>query len=66
MLCGYYGNNVSEESSSSIIRVTIIGVLGTTLAVTSNRCSQFTDYCHPDNGGVKYLRNVVSYKSHTA
>jgi hypothetical protein len=28
----------SEECSSSIIRVTIIDELGTTLAVTSNRC----------------------------
>jgi hypothetical protein len=29
--------NVSEELSASIIRVTVIGELGTTLAVTSNR-----------------------------
>jgi hypothetical protein len=29
--------DVSEEPSSSIIRVTRIGELGTTLAVTSNR-----------------------------
>jgi hypothetical protein len=29
--------DVSEELSSSFIRVTIIGELGTTLAVTSNR-----------------------------
>jgi hypothetical protein len=29
--------NVSEELSTSIIRVTRIGELGTTLAVTSNR-----------------------------
>jgi hypothetical protein len=37
--------DVSEELSASFIRVTIIGELGTTLAVTSNRrtlriCSQ--------------------------
>jgi hypothetical protein len=31
--------DVSEECSSSIIRVTRIGELGTTLAVTSNRCT---------------------------
>jgi hypothetical protein len=30
-------NDVSEELSTSIIRVTRIGELGTTLAVTSNR-----------------------------
>jgi hypothetical protein len=28
-------------------------------------CSQFTDSCHPD-GGTRFLRNVGSYKSHTA
>jgi hypothetical protein len=31
------GTDVSEELSTSIIRVTRIGELGTTLAVTSNR-----------------------------
>jgi hypothetical protein len=31
------GTDVSEEHSTSIIRVTSIGELGTTLAVTSNR-----------------------------
>jgi hypothetical protein len=30
--------DVSEELSASIIRVTRIGELGTTLALTSNRC----------------------------
>jgi hypothetical protein len=30
--------DVSEELGASIIRVTRIGELGTTLAVTSNRC----------------------------
>jgi hypothetical protein len=65
--------DVSEEHSASIIRVTRIGELGT-LAVTSNRRtlrrntksqSQVTD-CHSDDGGAKFLRNVGSYKSHTA
>jgi hypothetical protein len=31
--------DVSEELSTSIIRVTRIGELGTTLAITSNRCT---------------------------
>jgi hypothetical protein len=31
--------NVSEELSASFIRVTRIDELGTTLAVTSNRCT---------------------------
>jgi hypothetical protein len=43
--------DVSEESSASFIRVTRIGELATTLAATSNR---------------RTLRNVGSYKSHTA
>jgi hypothetical protein len=28
--------------------------------------SQFTDSCHPDNGGAKFVRNFGSYNSHTA
>jgi hypothetical protein len=44
-----------EELSASFISVTRICELGTTLAV-----------CHPDEGGAKFLRNVGSYKSHTA
>jgi hypothetical protein len=35
--CGSCKNRVSEEFSASFIRVTRIGELGTTLAVTSNR-----------------------------
>jgi hypothetical protein len=38
-------NDVSEEFSPSIIKVTRIDELGTTLAVTSN----------PDEGGAKFL-----------
>jgi hypothetical protein len=48
--------DVSEDLNVSFIRVTRIGELGTTLAVTSN----------PDERGAKFLRNVGSYKSHTA
>jgi hypothetical protein len=54
--------DVSEESSSFFIRVTRIGELGTTLAATRNRRKQR----HPDQGSAKFLRNVGSYKSHTA
>jgi hypothetical protein len=45
--------DVSKELSASFIRVTRIGELGTTLAVTSNRRTLL-------------LRNVGSSKSHTA
>jgi hypothetical protein len=55
--------DVSEELSTSFIRVTRICELET-LAVTSNRCcSWFTDSCHPDGGGAKLLGNVGSYES---
>jgi hypothetical protein len=37
--CGSLGTDVSQELSASIIRVTRIGELGTTLAVTSNQRS---------------------------
>jgi hypothetical protein len=64
MLCrvALVRTNVLEELSDSI-RVTRIGELGITLAVTSSRR---TDSYHPDQGGAKFLRNVGSYKSHTA
>jgi hypothetical protein len=63
--------DVSEESSASIIRTTRIGELGTmssqSASVASHSLrSQFTDYCHPDDRGAKFFRNVGSYKSHTA
>jgi hypothetical protein len=56
--------DVSEELNASFIRVTRIGEIGTTLAVTSNR--RTTDSYHPDERGAKFLRNVGSYKSHKA
>jgi hypothetical protein len=51
--------DVSEELSASFIRVTRIGELGTTLAVTSNRrrCEDIPS---------QFLRNVGFYKSNTA
>jgi hypothetical protein len=58
--------DVSEEPSGSFIRVTRIGELGTTQAATSNRRTLRRDTCHPDEGGAKFIRNVGSYKSHTA
>jgi hypothetical protein len=45
---------VSEELSAFIIKVTRIDELGTTLA----------DSCHPDDGGVTFLRNVGFYNIH--
>jgi hypothetical protein len=36
---------VSEERSASIIKVARIGELGTTLAVTSNRCTLQRNIC---------------------
>jgi hypothetical protein len=48
--------DASEELSASFIRVTRIGELETTLALTSNRRT-----LHPDEGGAKFFRNVCSY-----
>jgi hypothetical protein len=62
-----------EGFSAFIIRVTRIGEVGSTLAVTSNRHTQrgsiasygyrwsyFTDSCHSDDGGTEFLRNIGS------
>jgi hypothetical protein len=53
--------HVSEELSASIIRVTRIGELGTTLAVTSNRRTQrdVKDSCCRD--GKNYPNNFYIY-----
>jgi hypothetical protein len=36
------------------------------LVCQSSNSIQFTDSCHPDEGGANFLWNVGSYKSHTA
>jgi hypothetical protein len=46
-------NDVSEELSASIIRVTRIGELGTTLVVTSNRCTLHAE------GNISSCRNLA-------
>jgi hypothetical protein len=70
--------DVSEELGASFIKVTIIGELGTTLAVTRNRRTVHwllvTTSVVPSspilvtlkNWDVKFLRNVGFYKGHTA
>jgi hypothetical protein len=68
--------DVSEELSASYIRVTRVGELGTTLAVTSNRRTLrrntmrrllVTAGVVPGSPiVVTFLRNVGSYKSYTA
>jgi hypothetical protein len=60
--------DVFEEISPPFIRVTRIGELGTTQAATTNRrtLQRNTKYCHPDEGGARFIRNVGSYKSHMA
>jgi hypothetical protein len=47
--------DVSEELSAYITRVTRIGELGKTLAVTSTQTAKFTDSCHPDDGSATFL-----------
>jgi hypothetical protein len=62
--------DASEEAGANFIRVTIIGELGTTQLqiATDVRCEEIpsTDFCHPDEGGARFLRNDGTYKSHTA
>jgi hypothetical protein len=57
--------DVSEETSACVIRVTRIGELETILAVTMNLCTLRRN-SHHDDGEARFLRNVGSYKSHTA
>jgi hypothetical protein len=57
---------VSEELSTSFIRLTRIGELGTTVAVTSNRRTLRRNFFTLMKKGAKLLRNVSSYKSYTA
>jgi hypothetical protein len=72
--------DVPEESSASFIRVTRIGTTvavtsnrrtlrvflrsGRRLLVTAS-VVPIHRFCHPDEGGAKFLRKVGSYKSHT-
>jgi hypothetical protein len=51
--------DVSEERSTSIIRVR-------RLLVTANVVPTSPDSCHPDDGGATFLRNVCPYKNHVA
>jgi hypothetical protein len=69
--CSSCKNDVSEELSDSV-RVTRNTKLDWYFFAACVGC-QFqrvlfllTDFCHPDEGGAKFHRNVVSYKSHTA
>jgi hypothetical protein len=48
--------------------VALVGISSQRASVASYSecCSSFTDSCHPDGRGAKFLRNVGSYKSHKA
>jgi hypothetical protein len=54
--------DVSVEHISNI-RVTKIGELGTTLAVTKHAAKIYYSY-HPDDGSDTFLRNVGSCRNH--
>jgi hypothetical protein len=58
--------DVSEELSTSIIRVTRIGQLGTMLAVTSKQCMLRSVVVPSSPILVTLMMKVSSYKSHTA
>jgi hypothetical protein len=54
--------DVSEELSASFIRVTRIGELGTTLAVTRNRCMVFRRQVPPKPRYLQAPHGVTSQK----
>jgi hypothetical protein len=60
MLCrvALVRSDVSGEFIAYFTRVTRIGELGTTLAVTSNRRTLRRNTCHPEEGGAKFFRKV--------
>jgi hypothetical protein len=58
--------NTFRMNVSSLLRGTGISDLGTTLVVVSNGRTQRRNTCHPEDGGATFLRNIGSYKSHTA
>jgi hypothetical protein len=66
-LVALVGTDVSEELSASIIRVTRMGELGTILRSVSRLLVTTNVPSSPILvGGATFLRNVGSYKSHTA
>jgi hypothetical protein len=58
--------DISEKPGASFIRVTKIGELGTTQAATSNRRTLRFLRSVRRLLVARFLRNVGSYKSHTA
>jgi hypothetical protein len=57
--------DVSVEGSVTIIRVIIFICTLRRLLLTA-KVVLSSDSCHPDEGGVMFLRTVGSYKSHMA
>jgi hypothetical protein len=53
-------------SSEMLRRVALLGAVDSEERSASVVGVTRTDSCHPDEGGAKFLRNVGSYKSHTA
>jgi hypothetical protein len=60
--CGPLRTDASEEPSASFIRVTRIGCISSQRAsvASCSLCSYFTDSCHPDEGGARFLQKVGS------
>jgi hypothetical protein len=53
-------------SSGLLRRAALVRTDVSEVASCSLCCTSFADFCPPDEGGARYLRNVGSYKSHTA
>jgi hypothetical protein len=74
MLCSValVGTDVSEEPITSIVflhsvlRLMVTANVVPSTPILANRSMLFASCCHHDNGGGTFLRNVRSYKRHTA
>jgi hypothetical protein len=69
---GFHGGDYEELSSGMLRHVAVVITdvseepSASLVFLRSVCCSWFPDSCHPDEWGAKFLRNVGSYKSHTA
>jgi hypothetical protein len=62
---GELGTTLAVTSNRRMLRRnTTLGIASQHASVASY--SYFTDSCHPDEGGAKFLWNIGSYKNHTA
>jgi hypothetical protein len=59
---------IEMENNVMVWRMVFSGLLRRVAVVRTDASEEpgASDFCHPDEGGARFLRNVGSYKSHTA